>query len=221
MLLKRLICNILTLVAHQGFIVSKAGLSLCKNLQFLTSVNKHSQRFSFTNGERNCPEEGETSSLSLSGIRECKYTTNKFLLEHNGGLGRQEDEMRKEDGGRKTKVDAGPVHQLVSKRISCTWSLALEFSNCNIKCHQGNSDNGLGKKRVKGRGGGEKWGLKSTMANKSHQMTMPDSHFNSEMMPLSCCAPKYWFFFSSLGVQKGKKMNPVETDPRCWHQTHG
>lgn len=100
MLLKHLICNVLTLVANQGFIVSKAGLSLCKNLQFLTSVTKHSQRFSFTSTERNSPEEGETSGLSLSGIRECKYTTNKFLLEHNGGLGRQEDEMRKEDGGR-------------------------------------------------------------------------------------------------------------------------
>lgn len=99
MLLKRLICNVLTLVTHQGFTLSKAGLSLCKNLQFLTSVDKHSQRVSFTNGQRNCPEEGEISGLSLSGIRECKYTTNKFLLEHNGGLGRQKDEMRKEDRG--------------------------------------------------------------------------------------------------------------------------
>lgn len=205
MLLKRLICKLLTLVAHQGYTLSKAGLSLCENLQFLTSVDKHSQRVSFTNGQRNCPEEGEKSGLSLSGITECKYTTNKFLLEHNGGLGRQGDEMGKEDGGCKTRVDAEPVHQLVSKRFSCTWSLALEFSNCNIKCHQGNSDNGLGKKRVKGRGGGEKWGLKSTMANKSHQMTMPDSHFNSEMMPLSCCAPKYWFFSLLLERRRGKK----------------
>lgn len=82
---------------------SKAELSLCENLQFLTSVDKHSQRVSFTNGQRNCPEEGETSGLSLSGIRECKYTTNKFLMEHNGGLGRQEDEMRKEDGVSKQK----------------------------------------------------------------------------------------------------------------------
>lgn len=99
-LLKRLICNVLTLVAHQGYTLSKAGLSLCKNLQFLTSVDKHSQRVSFTHGQRNCPAEGETSGLSLSSIKECKYTTNKFLLEHNGGLGRQEDEMRKQDGGR-------------------------------------------------------------------------------------------------------------------------
>lgn len=95
MLLKCLICNVLTLVAHQGCTLSKAGLSLCENLQFLTSVDKRSQRVSFTNGQRNCPEEGETSDLSLSSIKECKYTTNKFLLEHNGGLGRQEDEMRK------------------------------------------------------------------------------------------------------------------------------
>lgn len=100
MLLKHLICNLLTLVAHQGYALSKAGLSLYENLQFLTSVDKHSQRVSFTNGQRNCPEEGETSGLSLSTIRECKCTTNKFLLEHNGGLRRQEDEMRKEDGGR-------------------------------------------------------------------------------------------------------------------------
>lgn len=98
MLLKRFICSVLTSVAHQGSTHSKAGLSLCKNLQFLTSVDKHSQKVSFTNVQRNCPEEGEL--LSLSGTRECKYTTNKFLLEHNGGLGRQEDEMRKEDGGR-------------------------------------------------------------------------------------------------------------------------
>lgn len=94
-LLKRLICNLLTLVARQGYKRAKAGLLLYENLQFLTSVDKHSQRVSFTNGQRNCPEEGETSGLSLSGIRECKYTTNKFLLEHNGGLGRQGDEMRK------------------------------------------------------------------------------------------------------------------------------
>lgn len=121
MLLKRLICNLLTLVAHQGYTLSKAGLSLCENLQFLTSVDKHSQRVSFTNGQRNCPEEGDTSGLSLSGIRECKYTTNKFLLEHNRGLARQEDGMRKEDGGRReTKVDAKPVHQLVSERFSCS-----------------------------------------------------------------------------------------------------
>lgn len=100
MLLKRFICSVLTSVAHQGFTRSKAGLSLCKNLQFLTSVDKHSQKVSFTNGQRNCPEEGEISDLSLSGTRECKYSPNKFLLEHNGGLGRQEDEMRKEDGGR-------------------------------------------------------------------------------------------------------------------------
>lgn len=114
-------------------------------------------------------------------------------------------------GVTKQKVDAEPVHQLVSKRFSCTWSLALEFSNCNIKCHQGNSDNGPRKKRVKGRGGGEKWGLKSTMANKSHQMTMPDSHFNSEMMLLSCLAPKYWFFFfSTLRAPEGKKNNLIQ-----------
>lgn len=78
---------------------------------------------------------------------------------------------------------------------------------------------GSGKERVKGRGGGEKWGLKSTMANKSHQMTMADSHFNSEMMPLSWRAPKYWFFFPSLLLLEhrgGKKINPVETD-RWWH----
>lgn len=99
-LLKHFICNILTLVAHQGLPLAKAGLSLCKNLQFLTSVTEHSQRISFTNGQRNCPEEGEASDLSLSGIKECKYTTNKFHMEHNGGLERQEDEMKKEDGGR-------------------------------------------------------------------------------------------------------------------------
>lgn len=56
--------------------------------------------FIYKTGRENCPEEGEISDLSLSGTRECKYTTNKFLPEHNGGLGRQEDEMRKEDGGR-------------------------------------------------------------------------------------------------------------------------
>lgn len=103
MLLKRLICNLLTLVAHQGYRLSKAELSLCENLQFLTSADKRSQWVSFTNGQRNCPEEGETSALSLSGIRECKYTTNKFLLEHNGGLWRQEDEMRKGGWGSQNK----------------------------------------------------------------------------------------------------------------------
>lgn len=44
MLLKLLICNLLTLVAHQGHTFSTAGLSLCENLQFLTSVDKRSQR---------------------------------------------------------------------------------------------------------------------------------------------------------------------------------
>lgn len=121
MLLKHLICNLLTLVAHQGYTLSKAGLSLRANLQFLTSVDKRSQRVSFTNGQGNCPEEGEASGLSLSGVGECKYATNKeFLAEHNGGLGRQEDEMRKEDGGRQTKVDGEPLRQLVSKRFCCT-----------------------------------------------------------------------------------------------------
>lgn len=99
MLLKYLICNLLTLVAHQGCELSKAGLSLYETLQFLASVDKHSQRVSFTNGQRNCSQEGEASGLSLSDIRECKCTTNKFLLEHNGGLRRQEDEMRKDNGG--------------------------------------------------------------------------------------------------------------------------
>lgn len=99
MLLKPFICNVLTPVARQGFPLSTAGLSLGTNLQFLTSDDKHSQRVSFTNRQRKCPEEGDTSGLSLSGIKECKFTTSKFLLDHNGGLGRQEDEMRKEDGG--------------------------------------------------------------------------------------------------------------------------
>lgn len=76
---------------------------------------------------------------------------------------------------------------------------------------------GSGKQRVKGRGGVEKWGLKSTMANKSHQMTMADSHFNSEMMPLSWRAPKYWFFVPALFLlEHRKKINPVEMD-RWWH----
>lgn len=67
--------------------------------------------FHLKNGQRNCPEEGDTSALSLSGIKKCKYTTSKFLLEHNGGLGRQDHEMRKEGGrgGCKTKVDVEPV----------------------------------------------------------------------------------------------------------------
>lgn len=96
---------------------------------------------------------------------------------------------------------------MASQRISYTWSLALEFSNLNIKRHQGNSDNGPGKKRVKGRGGGEKWGLKSTMANKSHQMTMPDSHFNSGTIPLCHAVLSSIDFFPLLllGHSKGKK----------------
>lgn len=102
-LLKRLICNLLTLVAHLGYKLSTARLSLCESLQFLPPVDKHSPRVSFTNGQRICPEEGETSGLSLSGIRECKCTTNKFLPEHNGGPGRQDDKMRKEDGVAKQK----------------------------------------------------------------------------------------------------------------------
>lgn len=66
--------------------------------------------FHLQTGRENCPEEGETSALSLSGIRECKYTTNKFLLEHNRGLGRQGDEMRKRLGGslNKSRCRAGP-----------------------------------------------------------------------------------------------------------------
>lgn len=48
-LLKHFICNVLTLVAHQGFPLSHAGLLFCTDLQFLTSVDKHSLRVSFTN----------------------------------------------------------------------------------------------------------------------------------------------------------------------------
>lgn len=59
--------------------------------------------FHLQTGTENCPEERKTSGLSLSGIRECKCTTNKFLLEHSGGLRRQEDEMGKEDGVAKQK----------------------------------------------------------------------------------------------------------------------
>lgn len=95
---------------------------------------------------------------------------------------------------------------MASHRISYTWSLALEFSNLNIKCHQGNSDNGPGKKRVRGRGGREKWGLKSTMANKSHQMTKPDSHFNSGMIPLChVVLSSIDFLPLLLGHRKAKK----------------
>lgn len=108
--IKALHLQCLDIGGTSGLPTLAAGLSLGANLQFLTSVDKHSQRVSFTNGQRNCPEEGDTSALSLSGIKECKYTTSKFLLEHNGGLGRQEDEMRKEDGGAAKQVDVEPVH---------------------------------------------------------------------------------------------------------------
>lgn len=51
------------------------------------------------------------------------------------------------------------------------------------------------------------------MANKSHQMTMPDSHFNPGTIPL-CHAvlSSIDFFFSpsSFGTQRGKKM------ALCW-----
>lgn len=111
-LLKPLICNLLTLVAHQGY-------KLSENLQFLPSVDKHSPRVSFTNGQRSSPD----IALSLSGIKECKYTTNKFLLDPDGGLGRREGN----ENGDKTKVDFESVCQLVSKDALALDLLAPSF----------------------------------------------------------------------------------------------
>lgn len=91
-----------------------------RSSNFSPALTSDPRGFHLENGPRNCPEEGEESGLSLSGITQCKYCTNKFLPENNGGLERQEDEMRKEEGGRQTKVDAELAHQLVSKRFACT-----------------------------------------------------------------------------------------------------
>lgn len=124
---------------------------------FLHPPTSTPRGFHLPAGRENCPVEGETSALRpCLGIRRCKCTTNKFPPQHNGGLPRQGDEMRKEDGGRWTKVDGKPVHQLVSKRIPHTWSPALEFSNCNIKRHRGNSDNGLWQAASEGKRRGRK-----------------------------------------------------------------
>lgn len=51
-LLKPFICNVSTPVAHQGSPLWRAGLALGTNLQFLTSVDKPSQRVSFPRGQR-------------------------------------------------------------------------------------------------------------------------------------------------------------------------
>lgn len=76
-------------------------------------------------GRKNCPTEGETSALRpCLGISRCKCATNKFPAQHNAGLPRQGDEMRKEDGLAEQKSTPRrarpPARQLVSKRIPRT-----------------------------------------------------------------------------------------------------
>lgn len=58
------------------------------------------------------------------------------------------------------------------------------------------------------------------MANKSHQMTMPDSHFNSGMIPLCHAVLSSIDFFPLLGHRKEKKMTPAAAGTRAEATDH-
>lgn len=122
-LLKRFICNALTLAAHRS---SPARPDWGPSIRQNSSIS-HIRRqalpagFIYQRAEKTVRRKARHQPRRpCLGIRRCKCTTNKFPPQHNGGLPRQGDEMRKEDGGRRTKVDGKPVRQLVSKRIPHT-----------------------------------------------------------------------------------------------------
>lgn len=209
-LLKCLTCNLLTTVAHLGYKLSEVRLSLYQALPFLPSVVKHSPRVSFTNGQRTRPEEGDPSRLSLSSIRECKCRTNKFLPEHNGGLGRQEDEMRKEDGGlgwgvslSKSTFWTSPIgfRELLLHLISCPRVFKLQHKTSPGEFRQW----ARGRREWKGEEGEKNEGLKVQWRTKVSKWQCLTATSILKWCPCHPVLPKYWFFFFPLLCQKKKK----------------